>query len=60
MTGSKEMADAAHREGLRVTGWPGDSPEQLQTLVDWEVEGITTNFPGIALPFLRERSLLKG
>jgi glycerophosphoryl diester phosphodiesterase len=58
ITGSKERVREAHQNGLRVTGWPGDSLEQLQTLVDWEVEGITTNFPGIALPFLRERSLL--
>lgn len=57
-TGSKAMVNEAHRKGLRVTGWPGDNLDQLQTLVDWEVEGITSNFPGIALPFLRERGLL--
>jgi glycerophosphoryl diester phosphodiesterase len=58
-TGSREMAQAAHAEGIRVTGWPGNTPEQLATLVEWEVEGITTDFPGVAIPFLRERGLLK-
>lgn len=58
MTGSKEMVREAQKNGLRVTGWPGDSPEQLQTLADWGVEAITSNYPSIALPFLRERGLL--
>ena len=58
-TGSEERVREAHRNGLRVTGWPGDTVEQLQTLVDWEVEGITTDFLGIALPFLCERGLLE-
>ncbi|MES2461196.1 MAG: glycerophosphodiester phosphodiesterase [Armatimonadota bacterium] len=58
MTGSKEVVQEAQRNGLRVTGWPGDSREQLQILVDWGVENITTNNPSIAIPFLRERGLL--
>jgi glycerophosphoryl diester phosphodiesterase len=57
-TGSRDQVRAAHAEGLRVTGWPGNTIEQLQTLVDWAVEGITTDFPGIALPFLREANVL--
>jgi glycerophosphoryl diester phosphodiesterase len=52
------MVREAQRNGMRVTGWPGDSLEQLQTLVDWGVDNITTNNPSIALPFLRERGLL--
>jgi glycerophosphoryl diester phosphodiesterase len=58
MTGSPEQVEEAHKNGLLVTGWPGDSVEQLQTLVDWGVDAITSNFPRIALPFLRERNLL--
>ena len=53
-TGSVEMVRAAHDAGLRVTGWPGDTDAQMETLVrEWRVEGITTNFPSVALPFLR-------
>ena len=58
-TGSRTVVDEAHANGLRVTGWMGNTREQLQTLVEWKVEGITSDFPGIALPFLRERNLLK-
>ena len=57
-SGSKEIVEQAQKNGIRVTGWPGDRLEQLQTLVDWGVENITTNYPSIALPFLRERGLL--
>ena len=57
-TGSKAAVMEAHRRGLRVTGWPGNSLEQLQILVDWGVEAITTDYPNIAVSFLRERNLL--
>ena len=59
-SGSKQIVRAAHTCGLRVTGWPGNTAEQLTTLVDWGVDGITTDYPSLALPFLRERGLLEG
>lgn len=55
MTSSKAIADAAHKAGLTVTGWLGDSEEQLETLLEWKVEMITSNVPGFALPYLRKR-----
>jgi glycerophosphoryl diester phosphodiesterase len=52
-TGTLEVVQAAHDAGLRVTGWPGDTVEQLDILVnEWQVEGITTNFPALALDYL--------
>jgi glycerophosphoryl diester phosphodiesterase len=53
-TGSHDAVHEAHERGLRVTGWPGDTIEQLRTLLKWQVEGIATNFPSLALSFLRE------
>jgi glycerophosphoryl diester phosphodiesterase len=55
MTSTKALSDAAHKAGLTVTGWLGDSEEQLEALLDWDVEMITTNVPGFALPYLRSR-----
>lgn len=50
-TGSVEMVRAAHSHGLRVTGWPGNTREELETLAAWEVDGITTDYPSRALAF---------
>ncbi|HOX32227.1 MAG TPA: glycerophosphodiester phosphodiesterase family protein [Spirochaetales bacterium] len=55
MTSSKAAVDAAHAAGMTVTGWLGDSEPQLEALLDWGVEMITTNRPGFALPWLRGR-----
>jgi glycerophosphoryl diester phosphodiesterase len=49
-TGSRDQVRAAHAEGLRVTGWPGNTIEQLQTLVDWAVEGLPPIFPALPCP----------
>jgi glycerophosphoryl diester phosphodiesterase len=54
-TGSAQRVKEAQESGLRVTGWPGDTVAQLTTLCDWGVDAITSNFPGVALPFLHER-----
>lgn len=53
-SGSAERVAEAHAHGLRVIGWPGNTPEQLATLLEWGVEGTTTDMPGVALPYLRE------
>lgn len=49
---------AAHAAGLNVAGWQGDSVEMLETLLDWEVDSITSNRPSLALDFLGKRGLL--
>jgi glycerophosphoryl diester phosphodiesterase len=55
MTSAKTVSDAAHAAGMTVTGWLGDSPGQLDELLGWGVEMITTNVPGMALPYLAAR-----
>jgi glycerophosphoryl diester phosphodiesterase len=54
----KATVQAAHAAGLSVTGWQGDSVEMLETLLDWDVDAITSNRPSLALDFLRQRGLL--
>ena len=45
--------DEAHASGLSVTGWLGDTQRELRLLLDWGVESITSDFPSVALQFLR-------
>jgi glycerophosphoryl diester phosphodiesterase len=54
-TSSKETVREARAHGLHVTGWLGNTAEELQMLLDWGVDSITTDVPSLAIPFLRER-----
>jgi glycerophosphoryl diester phosphodiesterase len=55
---NKATVEAAHAAGLNVAGWQGDSLEMLETLVDWDVDSITSNRPSLALDFLHKRGIL--
>jgi len=48
-TGSAEMTRVARAAGMEVTGWPGNTPDGVRTLVGWGVDCITTDFPTMAL-----------
>ena len=52
--GTVRRAQAA---GLRVVGWQGNSEADLERLLEWGVDGITSDYPGRALAFLRARGL---
>jgi glycerophosphoryl diester phosphodiesterase len=52
-TGSKEAVRQAQARGLRVVGWLGNTPDDLAALLDWGVDGITSDYPTRALAFLR-------
>jgi len=52
-TGSAEMTRAAQAAGIEVTGWPGNTPDGVRTLVGWGVDCITTDFPTMALEIMR-------
>jgi glycerophosphoryl diester phosphodiesterase len=52
---TKEMVHAAQARGLFVTGWLGNTLADLETLLDWGVDSITSDYPSLTLPFLRER-----
>lgn len=54
---SIEVVRAAQALGMRVVGWLGNTEEELAALVEWGVDGITTDFPTMALPFLRGRGI---
>ena len=49
---SAEMVRRAKLAGLRVVGWQGNTPENLETLLEWGVDGITSDYPTTALAYL--------
>lgn len=51
-SGTQAVVDAAHAAGLEVTGWLGNSEDDLARLVAWGVESITSDFPSRALAYL--------
>lgn len=55
--GSVEVVRAAQGLGMRVVGWLGNTEEDLAALLDWGVDGITTDSPTMALAYLRGRGV---
>jgi len=56
-TGSAAAVREAKSRGLRVVGWLGNTPDDLTALVEWEVDGITSDYPTLALRHLRDRRI---
>lgn len=55
--GSAEIVKEAQANGLRVVGWLGNTPEDLERLLAWGVDGITSDYPSRALAFLGQRGI---
>jgi glycerophosphoryl diester phosphodiesterase len=47
-----------HAEGIRVVPWTVNEPEDWRRLLDWEVDGITTDYPDRLAALLRERGIV--
>ena len=41
----KELTELAHSKGLQTTGWLGNSSYEVDTLLSWGVQSITTDYP---------------
>lgn len=48
----------AHAEGLRVLPWTVNESDAWKQLLDWGVDGITTDFPDRLARLLRERGIV--
>ena len=57
-TGSPERVHEAHVAGLVVTGWQGNTREDVETLLAWGVDAITSDYPTLARSVLREARAL--
>jgi glycerophosphoryl diester phosphodiesterase len=47
----------AHQASVRVIPWTVNDPADWSTLLDWGVDGITTDFPDRLAEFLRQREI---
>ena len=56
-TGSKDLVQAAATAGLQVTGWLGNTIDEIELLLAWGVNAITSDYPSLAVPYLRQRGL---
>ncbi len=52
-----EKVKAAHNAGLEVLPWTPDRPEDWQRLIEADVDGIITDYPGELISYLHERHL---
>ncbi|MEA3336697.1 MAG: glycerophosphodiester phosphodiesterase [Chloroflexota bacterium] len=59
LTSCPEAVRQAQAQDIHVTGWLGNTVESLKQLLAWQVDSITGDYPGLALPFLRERGYLE-
>jgi len=57
-TASAERVREAQAAGLRVTGWQGNTREDVHTLLAWGVDAITSDYPTLARAVLREAGAL--
>jgi glycerophosphoryl diester phosphodiesterase len=46
-----------HAEGIRVVPWTANKPSHWQPLLDWGVDGMTTDYPDRLAAYLRERGI---
>lgn len=53
---SRHVVDVMHHNGLAVNAWTCDDPVRMGELIDWEIDGICTNTPDVALQVLALRS----
>jgi glycerophosphoryl diester phosphodiesterase len=52
-TSTRELVHQAQARGLAITGWLGNTPQELELLLDWGVDSITSDYPSVAVPWLR-------
>ncbi|MCX7027410.1 MAG: glycerophosphodiester phosphodiesterase family protein [Spirochaetes bacterium] len=57
--GSADLVRKAHALGLEVTGWLGNSTADVDILLEWGTDSITSNYPSIVLPYLKSKNLLR-
>jgi glycerophosphoryl diester phosphodiesterase len=55
--GSAGVVRQAQDRGLRVVGWPGNTEQDLDTLLEWGVDGITSDYPTRAIASLHARGV---
>jgi glycerophosphoryl diester phosphodiesterase len=50
----RSHVDACHGAGIAVNTWTCDDPARMSELIEWDVDGICTNVPDVALAVVRQ------
>jgi glycerophosphoryl diester phosphodiesterase len=53
----EELVRRCHGEGVRVVPWTVNDPEHARRLLDWGIDGLTTDFPDRLAECLRQRGV---
>src|SRR5206468_5788552 len=53
----EQQLTLAHAAGVRVIPWTVNDPSDWQRLLDWRVDGITTDYPDRLAAFLVQRGI---
>ncbi len=54
----EDLVGRAHAGGVRVVPWTVNEPDHWRRLLDWGVDGLTTDFPDRLAAFLRDRGVV--
>jgi glycerophosphoryl diester phosphodiesterase len=49
-----DLVAAARAKGLQTTGWLGNTPQDVDVLLKWNVDSITSNYPSSVRAYLRD------
>ena len=52
-----ELVSEAHALGLLVLPWTVNDPKEMAKLVDWQVDGVITDYPDRARKVLAEKGI---
>jgi len=52
---NRSHIDACHGAGILVNTWTCDDPQRIVELVEWEIDGICTNVPDVAIEAIAGR-----
>ncbi|EIW86408.1 PLC-like phosphodiesterase [Coniophora puteana RWD-64-598 SS2] len=54
---TKAMINEAHRLGLKVKPWTVNRLDVVEQLVEWNVDGIITDYPGVVRRYIKQQML---
>jgi glycerophosphoryl diester phosphodiesterase len=54
---TQALVDAAHQLGMKVLPWTVNAPASMQKLMDWNVDGLITDYPDRLRDVMRQRGM---
>jgi glycerophosphoryl diester phosphodiesterase len=51
----RETVEEAHRLGIRVVVWTVNEPADIQRMIEWQLDGVISDYPDRVLKALKNR-----